>query len=81
MRMGGVVSESEEPRPDDTLESSSSSRRRAAERVYGASFALRLETECELLLDVCRGTTTGGGSPPGNPPGISVSERRDGVPP
>ncbi len=81
VRAGGVVSESTEPMPDDTLEDSSSSCRLIAERVYGC-LALRLEpADCELLLDGWSGMTTGGPSPPGKPPGMPESERTDDVAP
>ena len=61
-RAGGVVSESTEPNPDDTLESESDSLRLIAARVYG-SLALRLEPDAELLLDGWSGMTGGGPSP------------------
>lgn len=50
-RVGGVVRESAEPSPEETLDSESSSRRLMLEREYG-SVALRLEpAELELRLD------------------------------
>ncbi len=78
VRAGGVVSESTEPKPEDTLESESESWRLIAARVYG-SLASRLEPERELLLDGWSGMT-GGGPSPEKPPGMTASERTEGVP-
>ena len=59
VRAGGVVKESTEPMPDDTLDSDESSSRRLIDaRVYG-----RLEPDWELLLEGWRGMTGGGPSP------------------
>ena len=80
-RSGGVVRESPEPSPDDMLDSESSSRRLMLAREYG-SVALRLEpAEPELRLEGCSGMTGGGSALPGKPPGMTASERTEGVPP